>query len=240
MEWTLRGYRNGYEGKRVHSAEGTIGLEVPQIRGSLERLESVWLRANGKRSKRLLELVPMLYFKGPYIPKCSGTEYGRNVPSPDTFRCLGLSWSTTVSVCCSPPAAVERQQLAENIVAGDVLRPTVRGSHSRVKGFVRVDEPLRAGVVEVRQRALLEHLGRVLVARNQPLRIPGDRLVNSLDPFGRVEPAITHLDESSGFQCYSLRSRVGSVLARWDVGRQTGWEWECPERGTRSVAGPVF
>ena len=64
MEWTLRGYRNGYEGKRVHSAEGTIGLEVPQIRGSLERLESVWLRANGKRSKRLLELVPMLYFKG--------------------------------------------------------------------------------------------------------------------------------------------------------------------------------
>ena len=58
----MRGYRNGYEGKSVHTAEGTIGLEVPQIRESLERLESVWLRANGKRSKRLVELV--LYFKG--------------------------------------------------------------------------------------------------------------------------------------------------------------------------------
>ena len=33
----LRGYRNGYESKRVHTAEGTIVLEVPQIRESLER-----------------------------------------------------------------------------------------------------------------------------------------------------------------------------------------------------------
>ncbi len=61
---SLRGYRNGYESKRVHTAEGTIELEVPQIRESLEPFESVWLRAIGKRSKRLLELVPMLYVKG--------------------------------------------------------------------------------------------------------------------------------------------------------------------------------
>ena len=39
----LRGYRNGYESKRVHTAEGTIELEVPQIRESLEPFESVWL-----------------------------------------------------------------------------------------------------------------------------------------------------------------------------------------------------
>ena len=60
----LLGYRNGYERKRVHTAEGTIVVEVPQIRESLEAFESVWLRAIGKRSKRLLELVPMLYVKG--------------------------------------------------------------------------------------------------------------------------------------------------------------------------------
>ena len=60
----LRGYRNGYERKRVHTAEGTIVVEVPQIRESLEAFESLWLRAIGKRSKRLLELVPMLYVKG--------------------------------------------------------------------------------------------------------------------------------------------------------------------------------
>ena len=60
----MRGYRNGYESKRVHTAEGTIKLEVPQIRESLERFESVWLRAIGKRSERLLELVPLLYVKG--------------------------------------------------------------------------------------------------------------------------------------------------------------------------------
>ena len=44
-EGALRGYRNGYESKRVHTAEGTIGLEVPQIRESLEPFESVWLPA---------------------------------------------------------------------------------------------------------------------------------------------------------------------------------------------------
>ena len=63
-EGALRGYRNGYESKRVHTAEGTIKLEVAQIRESLERFESVWLRAIGKRSERLLELVPLLYVKG--------------------------------------------------------------------------------------------------------------------------------------------------------------------------------
>ena len=47
-EGALRGYRNGYESKRVHTAEGTIKLEVPQIRESLERFESVWLQASDR------------------------------------------------------------------------------------------------------------------------------------------------------------------------------------------------
>ena len=63
-EGALRGYRNGYEAKRVHLAEGTIELSVPQIRENLEPFESVWLRAIGKRSARLLELVPLMYVKG--------------------------------------------------------------------------------------------------------------------------------------------------------------------------------
>lgn len=58
------GSRNGYEAKTVHMAEGSIDLQVPQIRDSLEPFESVWLQAIGKRSERLLELVPMLYVKG--------------------------------------------------------------------------------------------------------------------------------------------------------------------------------
>jgi putative transposase len=60
----VTGYRNGYEPKRVHTAEGTVELRVPQVRESLEPFESVWLEAIGKRSRRLLELVPMLYVKG--------------------------------------------------------------------------------------------------------------------------------------------------------------------------------
>ena len=57
---------------------------------------------------------------------------------------------------CISAATVERQQLAENLVVGDVGGPTVRGSHRRVKSLVRIGEPLRPGVVEIRQRALLE------------------------------------------------------------------------------------
>lgn len=60
----ISGYRNGYEPKKVHTAEGSIELQVPQIRDRLEPFESVWLQAIGKRSERLLELVPMLYVKG--------------------------------------------------------------------------------------------------------------------------------------------------------------------------------
>jgi len=60
----FKGHRNGYEPKSVHMAEGTITLSIPQIRNNLEPFESVWLQAIGKRSKRLLELVPMLYVKG--------------------------------------------------------------------------------------------------------------------------------------------------------------------------------
>jgi len=58
------GYRNGYEPKKVHMAEGSIELQIPQVRESLEPFESVWLRAIGRRSQRLLELVPMMYVKG--------------------------------------------------------------------------------------------------------------------------------------------------------------------------------
>lgn len=59
-----RGYRNGYEPRRVHLAEGSIELAVPQVRDSVEPFESVWLAAIGKRSQRLRQLIPMLYVKG--------------------------------------------------------------------------------------------------------------------------------------------------------------------------------
>jgi putative transposase len=58
------GYRNGYEKKKVHTGEGSIELAVPQLRATLEPFESVWLSAIGRRSRRLLELVPLLYVKG--------------------------------------------------------------------------------------------------------------------------------------------------------------------------------
>ena len=77
------------------------------------------------------------------------------------------SWPPRVGVGFSPVAAVERQQLAQGFLVGDVCRPTVRGGHGRVKGCLWIGEPLRAGVVEVRQRALLKCLRRFLVTGNR-------------------------------------------------------------------------
>lgn len=37
---------------------------MPQLRDTLEPFELVWLQAIGKRSARLLELIPLLYVKG--------------------------------------------------------------------------------------------------------------------------------------------------------------------------------
>ena len=137
-------------------------------------------------------------------------------------------------------AAVERQQLVENVVVRNVRRPTVRGSHSGVKGFVCVGEPLRAGVVEVRQRSFLERLRRLLVARNGPLRITGNRLVDPLDPLGRVEPAVAQIRlVASGGVRNGDRTRVGGVLGRGHVRRQAGRERERREGGCRRVAGAV-
>ena len=92
---------------------------------------------------------------------CQSSAYGSLDASHITNGNPRHHWSrlrTAHITARSSPAAVQRQQLAQNFVVGDVRRPTVRSSHSRVKSLVRIGEPLRPGVVEVRQRALLERL----------------------------------------------------------------------------------
>ena len=71
-------------------------------------------------------------------------------------------------------------------VRGDAVRRLMetkseRGSrrgHSGVKGVMCIHQPLRAGVVQIRQRAFLEGLRGVLVAGNGALGISRDRLVD--------------------------------------------------------------
>ena len=45
-------------------------------------------------------------------------------------------------------ATVEHQQLAENLVVGDVRRPTVRGSYRRIKGYVRIGVGQTSGATQ--------------------------------------------------------------------------------------------
>ena len=55
-------------------------------------------------------------------------------------------------------ATIECQQLTQGVVVGDVSRPPVGGRDGDIESCVCVHEPLRPGVVEVRQRALPERL----------------------------------------------------------------------------------
>ena len=139
----------------------------------------------------------------------------------DRVRCAardGTRWTRR-------PAYVSAS--TENIAVGDVCGPTVRRSRGGVKGLVRIAEPLRPDVVEVRQRALLERLRRVLVTRKRTLRVAGNRLV---DPPARIQPAVAQLDQASGFQGYCHLPRVGGVFSGRDVRRQAGPERERLER----------
>ena len=103
---------------------------------------------------------------------------------------------------CSPPAAVQRQRLAEKVVGGHVHRPTVRSRRRSVKGVVCVGEPTAGGRRKGASVCVLERLRRLLVARKQVVRIAGNRLVHPLDSFGRVEPPVAQLDQSLSFRAF--------------------------------------
>ena len=60
----LRGYRNGYEGKKVQTGEGPLHLKMPQVRNTIDAFESVWLRSLVRRSDKLAALIPQLDVKG--------------------------------------------------------------------------------------------------------------------------------------------------------------------------------
>lgn len=103
QDGALRGHRNGYEPKRVHLAEGTIELQVPQLRETLEPFESIWLQAIGTRSSRLLQMIPMLYVKGM-------SQRDIEAALIDALGVEGTGRSVITEVCRSLRADLERWQ----------------------------------------------------------------------------------------------------------------------------------
>ncbi|MCI0446136.1 IS256 family transposase [bacterium] len=53
----FRGYRNGYEPKKIRTGEGVVELKVPQVRQSRERFRSAFLAAYVHRTEKLDELI---------------------------------------------------------------------------------------------------------------------------------------------------------------------------------------
>ena len=59
-----RGYRNGYETKKLGTAEGKVEVEAPQVRDTEETYRSAILEQMGRRSKELERLVMEMYARG--------------------------------------------------------------------------------------------------------------------------------------------------------------------------------
>jgi len=81
------GYRNGYEAKRVKSAEGEIPLEVPQVRDSGETYRSQVVKELSRLSPQLKRLAVEMYARGLWTRDIEETfrdpQTGRGLLSKD-------------------------------------------------------------------------------------------------------------------------------------------------------------
>lgn len=60
----FRGYRNGYESKKVRTGEGVIEVQMPQVRNAKERFRSDFVAAYLKRTEALDRLIVNIAVKG--------------------------------------------------------------------------------------------------------------------------------------------------------------------------------
>jgi putative transposase len=86
-----RGWRNGYEAKRVQSEAGVLDLAVPQLRGTDERFQSPAVERLGTRTPDVEALVRGMYVRGLSTQDVSAL-YG------ETFGASRLSKSTVSRV----------------------------------------------------------------------------------------------------------------------------------------------
>ena len=85
----------------------------------------------------------------------------------------------------SSATTVESQLLTESIFVVDMCRPTVGGRHRGIESCMcHRDQPLRAVVVEVRQRARAERLRGVIRAGHRASQVAGKRLGPPSRPTG--------------------------------------------------------
>lgn len=60
----FRGYRNGYEKKKLETGEGPVEIQVPQLRDNKEEFKSRWITAYLKRTETVDGMIKGLYVRG--------------------------------------------------------------------------------------------------------------------------------------------------------------------------------
>ena len=76
------------------------------------------------------------------------------------------------SSCLPPLPQFQRQQLPQRILLRNIYLPSIRRRHRRIQSRVRIRQPLRSRIVQIRPRPRLQRLRHHPIARNRPLQIP--------------------------------------------------------------------
>ena len=109
---------------------------------------------------------------------------------------------------------VEFKQLRQSVFFGNVRGPAVGGGHGGVEIAMGVDEPLRALIVEVGQRALAQLRGRHGVFRQDAVGIAEDDFRLDAHEIGRVEPRVAQLVEALRGLGDRDRARIVDIIFR--------------------------
>ena len=215
----LQGYRNGYEDKRVQTAEGPLHLKMPQVRDTIEAFDSVWLRALVRRSEKLAALIPQLYVKGLST---------RDIEAAltNTLEVEGMSKSTVSTLCGQLKKDFEQWQ-NRDLTEHKILYLFCDGIYLRLRPE---DEKAVAvlcayGVRDDGKKVLLH-----LAVGDKESTVCWKSFFQDMKQRGLVEPLLVILDGNNGLRKAVRDCFPGSWVQRCQVHRMRNILCKLPEK----------
>jgi putative transposase len=220
----VRGYRSGYEPKRVQSAEGTLVLEVPQVRDTLEEFESLWLRALLRRSEKLTALIPQLYVKGLST---------RDIEAAleQTLAVDGISRSSVSAVCGRLKTDFSRWQ-GRDLSGHRILYLFVDGHYLRLRAEddTAIAVLCAYGIEENGQKVLLH-----LAVGDRESKSCWKSFFQDMKTRGLADPLLAVLDGNAGLRSALRECWPQALVQRCQVHKMRNILCKLPERARAGI-----
>ena len=218
-EGLLQGYRNGYEDKRVQTAEGPLPLKMPQVRNTIAAFDSVWLRTLARRSGKLAALIPQLYVKGMST---------RDIEAAltDTLEVEGVSKSTVSALCGQLKHDFDRWQ-NRDLSDVDLLYLFCDGIYLRLRPEdAKAVAVLCAYGIKTDGRKVLLHLA----VGDKESTVCWKSFFEDMKLRGLTAPLLTVIDGNSGLRKAVGECFPGALVQRCQVYRMRNILCKLPEK----------